>query len=105
MNKFQAFLVAGVLMVSAVPAMAADSDSCTSGLCQTADKSWKTVRNGTVDAAHDTKNWGSKTGTKVGHWGSKTGKNIGRWGKNTTHTVGKWGSNTAKDTKNFVVGQ
>lgn len=51
-------------MLATVPALAADPDTCTSGACQTAEKSWDTVRDGTKNAAHDTTQWTKKNRQK-----------------------------------------
>mgnify|MGYP002478682917 FL=1 len=92
-------------MLATVPALAADPDTCTSGACQTAEKSWDTVRDGTKNAAHDTTQWTKKTGKKIGNWSKDKSHDVGQWGKNTGKKVGNWSSNAAKDTGNFFEGK
>lgn len=118
-GKASIMAIIGALTVSAPQAIAADSGSCTSGACQTAEKSWRTVKNGTVNAAHDTAQWSEQAGKKswdtvrdgtssAAHktttWTKKTGGTVGKWGQQTGQKVGKWGSKTAKGTKDFFTG-
>ncbi|MFW7268577.1 hypothetical protein ACMAUO_11480 [Gluconacetobacter sp. Hr-1-5] len=108
-SKASAFVIAGLLMASASQAIAADTSSCQSGTCQTAAKDWRTVRNGTVNAAHDTAQWSKKAGTKS--WNTVRNGTVdaahttGQWTEKTGRKVGNWGSNTAKDTKDFFTGR
>ncbi|GBQ28434.1 hypothetical protein AA0472_2703 [Acetobacter estunensis NRIC 0472] len=104
MNKLFALLIAGVALTASQPILAAETQSCTSGVCQSTEKGWKTVRNGTVNAAHSTTKWSEKTGKKIGTWGSHTTHNVGQWGSHTGHKIGQWGSNATKDTKHFFTG-
>ncbi|CAP55167.1 hypothetical protein [Gluconacetobacter diazotrophicus] len=111
--------IAGMLLGPMSQAIANDTNSCISGACQTAEKSWHTVKNGTVNAAHDTAQWSEKAGRKswntvrdgsvdaahnTAKWSEKTSGKIGKWGQNTGRKVGHWGSDTAKDTKTFFTG-
>ncbi|MBB2204205.1 hypothetical protein [Gluconacetobacter takamatsuzukensis] len=99
-----AFVIAGVLAVGMSGAMAADSSSCRSGTCQAAAKDWRTVRNGTVGAAHDTARWSRNSWHTVRNGTVDAAHATGQWTKKTGHKVGNWGSSAAKETGDFFTG-
>lgn len=104
MKKALSFLMVAAVTVSVTSSMANDTQSCSSAPCDRAQKSWKTVRTGTENAAHSTGKWGHKTGQTIARWGEHTGQKIGKWGETTGHKIGAWGSGAAKDTKTFLTG-
>ncbi|MBB2167272.1 hypothetical protein HLH36_02685 [Gluconacetobacter aggeris] len=107
-SKANAFVIAGMLVVAAPRAIAAGSSSCQSQTCQAAAKDWRTVRNGTVNAAQGTARWSRKTGTKS--WNTVRNGTVdaahatGQWTAKTGRKVGHWGSDAAKDTRDFFTG-